>query len=364
MSCELSIVVPTFNEVNNVEPLLDSLSKVLAEHTWEILFVDDDSDDGTAAHVREISQQTPHVRCVQRLGRRGLSSACIEGVLACSSPYILVMDADMQHDESIIPDMLVQLKEKDIDIAIGSRYVGGGSTGVLSSSRVKISRFATKISRLILKNSVSDPMSGFFMLKRSFFEKVMRSLSGKGFKILLDILVSSDSQVKLVEVPYVMRTRTHGESKLSSRVVWEFFSLIIDKLMGRILPLRFVSFVIVGLSGVFIHLSVLWLLHKVWVTEFIPAQAIATFVAMTSNYILNNEFTYRDKKLHGKMFIRGLFTFYLACSFGAVINIAIADLFYNLSSPWWVAGLSGAVAGAVWNYAATATFTWRDKRVD
>lgn len=355
---DLSIVVPTFNEVNNVKPLIDALHKVLDEHKWEVLFVDDDSNDGTAAHVREISQVDPRVRCVQRLGRRGLSSACIEGVLASSAPYILIMDADMQHDEVIIPDMLAQLKEQDFDIAIGSRYTEGGSTGVLSSSRVKISRAATRISQTIFKNKVNDPMSGFFMVRRSFFESVMHKLSGKGFKILLDILVSCDSNLKFVEVPYVMRQRTHGESKLSSKVIWEFFSLIIDKLLGRILPLRFLSFAAVGLSGVLVHLVVLWLLHKLWMTSFIPAQAVATIVAMTTNYILNNELTYRDKKLRGINFIKGLFTFYAACSLGAFFNLAIAGWFFDQDFPWWLAGLSGAIAGAVWNYAVTSVFTW------
>lgn len=364
MSLELTVVVPTYNERDNVARVIDALESVLSPQSWEVIFVDDDSPDGTAELVRQIAAGSPHVRCIQRLGRRGLSSACIEGILASSTPYICVMDADMQHDESILPAMLAELKENQADIVIGSRYMESGSTGGLAKYRVWVSRAATAVGKLVLKHQVTDSMSGYFMLSRAFFEKVMRRLSGKGFKILLDILVSSDTATRYKELPYVMRQRVSGESKLSFTVVWEFFTLIADKILGRIFPLRFLSFIAVGFSGVFVHLFVLWLMHQFWGGEFVLSQAVATLVAMTSNYILNNSFTYRDRQLKGIKFIRGLFSFYLACSLGAIINVAFADWLYEVTSIWWLAGILGAVVGAVWNYAMTAVLTWGDKAVN
>lgn len=362
MHHELTIVIPTYNERENIRPLITCLESALAGIVWEIIFVDDDSPDGTAALIRDLACTDQRIRCVQRLGRKGLSSACIEGILASSAPFIAVMDADMQHDESLLPGMLAALKNQPLDIVIGSRYIPGGSTGTLSAARIRISRVATFLSRLVLRQSISDPMSGFFMLRRDFFESVMRRLSGRGFKILLDLLVSSGGKVRFSEYPYVMRTRTHGESKLGAAVVWEYLMLLLYKGMGRLVPARFISFAAVGGSGIFVNIFFLWLFHRLLAVDFVLAQAGATVVAMTSNYILNNHFTFREKKLGGWKFFHGLLSFYLACSVGAIINVAVADLIYLRNLPWWLAGLAGAVAGVVWNYAMTSTFTWREQQ--
>ena len=364
MTTELTIVIPTFNEKENIYPLLDLLEKTLAGILWEVIFVDDDSPDLTYAEVRKIACSDSRVRCIQRLGRKGLASACVEGVLASSSPYICIMDADMQHDEKIIPNMLEAVKQEDLDIVVGSRYIKEGSTGTLAPHRVWISKAATYAGQLLLKTSIEDPMSGFFMFKRTYFERIMYGLSIKGFKILLDMLVTSSGNVRCMEVPYKMRERVRGESKLGTQVVWEFFTLFADKLLGRIVPVRFVSFVAVGFSGMLVHLLVLWVLFQLQGTGFIPAQALATLVAMTSNYFLNNHFTYRDRKLKGRKLFYGLISFYIACSLGAIINLAFSGWMYEYEITWWIAGLSGAMAGAVWNYAVTAIFTWRNLRDD
>ena len=359
MTSELTIVIPTFNEKENIPQLVKLLSDTLEGINWEVIFVDDDSPDKTHELVRSIARQDGEVRCIQRLGRRGLSSACVEGILASASPYICIMDADMQHDESIVPEMLKTLKQEDLDLVIGSRYVGEGSTGTLPSNRVWISKTATRLGGILLKHTVTDPMSGFFMFKRSYFEDIMHHLSIKGFKILLDMLVSSPAGLKYRELPYVMRQRSHGESKLGAQVIWEFFVLFADKLVGRILPVRFISFITVGFSGVFVQLFMLWILYKIGGAGFLPAQGLATVTAMTSNFILNNYFTYSDRKLSGRDFFYGLLTFYLACSLGALINVAFAGWLFGLKFKWWLAGVLGAMAGAVWNYAVTAIFTWR-----
>ena len=358
MSSELTIVIPTYNERENIHVMVDKLAAVLRDINWEVIFVDDDSPDGTAELVRTLADKNPRVHCLQRIRRRGLASACIEGILASSAPVVVVMDADLQHDESILPEMLNMI-HSGADLVIGSRYTEGGSTGELSSLRVQISQAATSFSRIVMKHAVTDPMSGFFMMKRPFFEQVMRKLSGKGFKILLDILVAANSDAVIREAPYTMRKRKFGESKLDASVIWEFFTLIIYKFSGQIIPYRFLSFAAVGFTGIFVQLFVLWLNFRILKIEFIISQIIATLVAMTSNFILNNQLTFNEQKLKGKGFLSGLLSFYLACSLGAVINVAVADLLFNRSFPWWLAGTLGAVAGAVWNYAITATFIWR-----
>lgn len=358
MAFELSIVVPTYNERQNVEPLIDAVANALQGIEWEVIFVDDDSPDGTADWVRTISHDNERVRCIQRIDRRGLSSACIEGMLSSSAPYVAVMDADLQHDESILPKMLEVLKSEGLDLVVGTRYKKGGSTGELASNRVFLSKLATQVSRLILKTPLSDPMSGFFMLDREYLEKIVHRLSGKGFKILLDIFASSEGETRFSEVPYKMRSRALGDSKLDAMVLWEYALLLIEKTVGRIIPFRFIMFVGVGLTGLVFHLLILGVLFNYLGVSFYVSQAVATVVAMTNNFVINNLFTYRDQRLHGWRFLTGLLSFYAACSIGAVINIQLAEFVFEHGVPWWISGAIGALAGSVWNYAITSTFTW------
>lgn len=364
MSTELTIVVPAYNERDNVQPLIEAVEAVLGTVAWEMIFVDDDSTDGTSHIVREVARTNPRIRCVQRLNRRGLSSACIEGILASSSPYVCIMDADMQHDEKILPDMLAAVKSDNLDLIIGSRYTNSGSTGTLSSNRVLISRLATLVGGLVSVSRVKDPMSGYFMFRRDYFERIMRDLSGKGFKLLLDMLASTRGELRYREIPYTMRSRTHGTSKLDATVAWDFFALVVDKLLGRLLPARFFLFAMVGLVGVLVHFVSLWTLHRFIGVNFLVAQIAATYIAMSGNFILNNMYTFRDVRLRGKDFFSGLISFYIYCSFGALINVVLSGHLYQIVFPWWLAGILGAVAGSVWNYAITAILTWKVKRVE
>src|SRR5271155_2200315 len=258
-SAELTIVVPTFNERDNIELLIARLDAALRGIEWEVLYVDDDSPDGTAAKVRELAQTDPRIRCLQRIGRRGLSTAVIEGMLASSAPYLAVIDADLQHDESLLPHMLATIKAEGLDVVIGSRHVAGDG----DRSRVKISGFAPRLARLIVAADLTDPMSGFFMLSRPAFERAVRRLSGQGFKILLDLFASTPVAYQFKEIPYVFGQRQHGESKLDSLVVWEYMMLLLDKLVGRYVPVRFVFFAAIGSSGVVVHFLTLYLTLKV-----------------------------------------------------------------------------------------------------
>ena len=356
---ELSVIVPTFNERPNVLELVQRLQECLEGHRWEVIFVDDDSPDETAEFVREIGHRDNRVRCIHRVGRRGLSSACIEGMLASSAPYLAVIDGDLQHDETLLPRMLEKLKQSDTDIVIGTRYASGGGLGDWDQSRADISRFATRLSRLVLKADISDPMSGFFMIRRPAMECSLRKLSGIGFKILVDLFASSPRPLKFAELPYEFRTRKAGESKLDTQAAWDYVMLLIDKLIGHIIPVRFVAFSIIGGFGIFVHLAVLGLLLNYAGYSFVASQTIATFVAMTSNYAFNNILTYRDMRLKGLQWLRGWVSFTLACSVGALANVGIASYLFSLDTKWVLAALAGILVGTVWNYAVTMVYTWK-----
>ena len=354
---ELTIVVPTFMERDNIIPLVERLDRTLAGIAWEAVFVDDDSPDGTAEAVRALAQRDPRVRVIQRIGRRGLSSACVEGFLSSSSTYLAVIDADLQHDETLLPQMLRRLKDEPLDLVVASRYVEGGSTEGWASHRVLISRFSVGLAQTLFGVTLKDPMSGFFMIRHDAMQGAVRNLSQQGFKILFDLMASSPRPLRFTEIPYRFATRQHGDSKLDGMAAWQFGVLILDKLIGRWVPVRFVMFALVGGTGLFVHLAALYLLLAAG-ASFTWAQGGATVVAMTSNFILNNLITYRDQRLRGAAALRGLLSFYAVCAIGAVANVGVAGLIYADRPVWWVAGLAGAAIGAVWNYVASRLFTW------
>jgi dolichol-phosphate mannosyltransferase len=355
----LSVIVPTLNERDNIEPFLHTLAAALPFVAWEVIFVDDDSSDGTAEHVRAIARRDTRVRCLQRIGRRGLATACIEGVLASAAPYVAVMDADLQHDERLLPRMVAALDSGAAELVIGSRYVAGGSVGEWESGRARISRFATRLAGIVCKIAVADPMSGFFMCRREVFERAFRRMSGQGFKVLLDLLASSPVPVRVVELPYVFRRRQYGESKLDAVAALEYVLLLADKLVGRVVPIRFVLFASVGGLGLAVNLAVLWACLGLLGAGFAVSQAVATLVAMTSNFFFNNQLTYRDLRLRGAALVRGLLAFYLICGLGAVANVGVASWVFSEDRMWWLAGVAGAVVGAVWNFAMSSAFTWK-----
>lgn len=356
---ELAIIVPTFNEAPNIPALVERLDRCLDGIRWELVVVDDDSPDGTADVVRELGRRDNRVRCLQRVGRRGLASACIEGMLATTAPCLAVMDGDLQHDESLLPQMYATLLGEKLDLVVGSRYVSGGHHYGLNESRLDLSRLATRLSRPLIPPELTDPMSGFFMLRREVFQASMRRLSGIGFKILLDLFASSEQPLRFQELPYGFRRRTAGESKLDGHVLWDYGMLLLDKLFGRFVPVRFLSFVLVGGSGVFVHVAVLALLFRGLGQSFLLSQASATLVAMTANFALNNLITYRDVRLTGWGWLRGWASFTIACSIGAIANVGIADYLFGRDTAWAVAGIAGVLVGAVWNYVMTLVFTWR-----
>lgn len=357
-AAQLSIVVPTFNESANIAELVRRLGTVLQGVRWEVVFVDDDSPDDTAQFVRSLASHDPHVRVVHRIARRGLSSACIEGVLATSAPYVAIMDADLQHDESILPKMLSALRSGGFDIAVGSRYVEGGGIGDWDDKRASISRLATRLSHLVVPHDLHDPMSGFFMITRQAFMDRVRNLSSLGFKILMDLFASGKTPLRFVEVPFRFRSRFAGESKLDGHVAWDFGMLLLDKLVGRWIPVRFISFGMIGAAGVLVHMAILAALYRTGHASFSVGQTIATMGAMVFNFTINNLLTYRDAKLRGMKMLKGLMTFSLACSVGAIANVGIAQYLFEHRQGWIPAAIGGILVGAVWNFATSSFYTW------
>ena len=357
----LTIVVPTYNEKLNVRPLVSLLDKALVDINWEVVFVDDDSPDGTADEVRELAITRLDVRVIHRIGRRGLSGACIEGILSSAAPYVAVMDGDLQHDETVLISMIASFNtDPELNLVIGSRNVEGGSSGNgLSGMRSFGSNIATVMARKLLKIQVQDPMSGFFMIKLESFREVVGELQKQGFKILTDLLSASRGGWKIKEIPFVFKERQYGQSKMDSAVTLEYFGLILARLTGGAISIRFVLFLFVGCTGILVQLLMVGIFLNIMSLSFFYSQILAVTVAMTSNFFLNNILTYRDQSLNGKYILFGLLSFYFVCSLGAIANVAVANLVYNFVPLWILASFFGSVVSSLWNFMSSKWLTWR-----
>lgn len=356
---ELSIVIPTFNERENIVPLIERLRAALVGIAWEVIFVDDDSNDKTVDIVRSLSLGDRRIRAIRRIHRRGLAGACLEGILSTSAPIVAVMDADLQHDETRLVAMLAMMRGNRTDLVVATRYGGEGSSEEgFNSIRQAGSQMAIRLTKRLLKIETSDPMSGFFMVKRALIDELAPKLSQQGFKILLDIIASSPVPLKIGEISYVFRPRIHGESKLDASVVFEYLGLLVAKWSGDIVSSRMLLFGMVGLSGVVVHLTMLRL-FLLGGLAFPVSQAAAMLAAVISNYTLNNALTYRDRRRRGLRFATGLLLFSTFCSVGVLAGTGVSSLFYSQEPEWWLAGLAGAVIGAGWNYITSSMVTWR-----
>ncbi len=362
---QLSIITPTYNENENILPFIKAISNSINIKDYEIIFVDDNSSDFTYKKVKSISKNNSKVRCIRRIGRRGLSSAVIEGCLSSSSEFLIIMDADLQHDEKKINDMLSIVKKNDLDLVIASRFLKKSFSSGLSKNRNYVSFAANYLAQKIAKVNLTDPMTGFFLIKRSTFEILAPNLTGLGFKILLDIFSASKYPLRYKEIDFNFKSRRYGYSKLDSLVVWEYMLLLWESRFGRIVPARFISFCTIGGTGVIIHVFMLYL-TQLFSLKFTLAQSLATITAMTSNFYFNNILTYRDKRKKGYKAVKALFIFYLTCGLGAFANIGVASYIYqgnlsNESGMWYFSGILGALIGSVWNFIMSSAITWREK---
>lgn len=357
---QLAVVLPTLNERDNLAPLIARLDDALGPSGWEAIFVDDNSQDGTADEARLLSLSDPRIRVIQRIGRRGLASAAIEGMLATAAPYVAVMDADHQHDPRLLPQMLAILQAGAADVCVASRFAEGASTAAWGQpDRERRSGWANRLARRLTGVRLTDPMSGYFMLPAQTVRALAPHLSGIGFKILLDILSTSPDTLRVRELPLAFAARAHGVSKLDRAVVFEFLVGLYDRTIGRVIPTRFALFGTIGAVGVIVHLAVLALCYRLLGTSFLTGQAAAVLVALTFNFALNNQLTYSDKRLTGfAALVGGWVKFALTCAVGAFANVGVAEALVERGAGWVAAAMAGILIGSVWNFALSSRFVW------
>ncbi len=368
MTVQLAIVLPTYNERTNIATMVDRLDAALTGIAWEAIIVDDNSPDGTSDEARAISQRDPRVRVIQRIGRRGLASAAIEGMMSTAAPVVAVMDADHQHDPKLLPEMLAAVESGEYDVSVASRFAEGASTEAWGRpDRVKASGIANTIARKLTGVELSDPMSGYFMLKAEVLRGDAHRLSGVGFKILLDILATVDDALRVKEFPMHFAARAGGESKLDRTVVFEFLVGLYDRWLGRIIPTRFALFGTIGAVGVIVHMTILATFLQIFggtlkgqlVSAFEIGQTTAAMVAMTFNFVLNNALTYSDKRLTGFLpLLKGWCRFALTCSVGLLANVGVAAVLVRFGIHEYPAAITGIIIGSVWNFALSSRFVW------
>jgi dolichol-phosphate mannosyltransferase len=359
----LSVVVPTYQESTNIPVLFERLKVALKDVPWELIVVDDDSPDGTSNVAFALAADDRRLRCLRRVNRSGLAGAVIEGWMSSSANFVAVIDGDLQHDESILPAMYDALAKGSGNLAIATRIRDPSNGAGLSPARQALSDLGAWFFRQIAGAAITDPMSGFFMIRREIVSRLAPRLSPDGFKILVDIILSAGGGLTIVEVPYVFRKRLAGESKLTPLVGIDFLGLVVHHATAELLPIRFVLFASIGAVGLVVHIAALSaVLHWFPMLTFDSGQGIATLLAMASNFILNNEITYRAYRYRGPSLIGGFAAFATGCSVGALANIDVASWLYSANHTWWVAGLAGALLSVVWNYAVSTSLVWRPGR--
>ena len=370
MNKTVSLIIPTYNEHDNVTALVQRLGKALTNYNYEIIFIDDNSTDGTAELAESIKDKYP-LKVVVRKDKRGLASAVVDGLSYTNGDTIAVMDADLQHPPAVVPELLKAM-EKGADIAIGSRYVTGGGCQGWSFTRRLISRGAIFLAHLLLPatRKVSDPMSGFFMFKKDVVANAR--LNPSGFKILLEILMMGKFQ-NVSEVPFTFVIRERGESKLNARQQVDYLKHIFS-LMHRTGELvRFIKFCLVGGSGIGVNYGLYWILTRF--AGFTPlddaatggiisgnlAMAISIETSIITNFLLNNYFTFADRNIGGiKAFISRLLNFNLICLIGGLIQIGVANLLAITFGIYDLIAIPIAIIVAtMWNYLLNNWWTWR-----
>ena len=356
----LSVVLPTFNERDNVAPIVAELLPLGERYDLEILFVDDDSADGTAEVVRDLAHRHDAIRLIRRVGRAGLSSAIKEGILDATGDLVVVMDCDGQHEPATVARAVEHLLATGFDLVIGSRFHVEAEILGLSDRRERNSTWANAVACFSLPRyrALTDFMSGFFVLRPEAALPFVRRVDVNGFKFLYELLALSGGRLRVSEVPLSFQPRIAGDSKLDLAIVWDLGVSILHTLLLRSVPRRAISFALVGASGVVVQLLVNRLLMAVgWSFEQALPPAVVT--AATSNYLINNALTFRFQRQKGLALLRGLCKFLVVASLPVLANVGVASAFYNLVSAdtFW-AQLAGIVVVFVWNYAASSKFVW------
>ncbi len=360
----ISFILPTHNEEKNIIPIIKKILNFTNKYQIEIIVIDDNSNDKTDLLVRKFSRKNYQVRLISRFGRYGLSSAIKEGCLNASGDFIAVMDSDGQHEvKSVFDSIEILIKEKK-DLVLNSRFLDESSIFGLSKSRENSSNFANKIARLTLSNNykfVTDYLSGCFVFKRNKCIEYIKVIDVNGFKFLYELLSISNGKLDIVESPLTFQPRKFGSSKLDIAVIWDFNISVIHSLLRRLVPRKAISFGLVGLTGVFVQLFVLYFL--MWTTNFsfIKILPLAVITAATSNFLINNLLTFRNKRLKGRALLIGLLKFLLVSSLPVLANVGLTSTFYfYIFSNTFISQLAGIVIVFIWNYAASSRLVWNN----
>ena len=359
----ISIVIPTFNEVENIIPLLKNLTALVNDFEYEIIIVDDDSPDGTSDAVNKYMKFNKRIKLITRIGRSGLSSAIKEGLIFAQGKYLLVLDGDGQHHPSFILNMLREIKKNESDVVIGSRFLNDSKVEGLSNKRSLGSKIANKLARISLHRNyskITDYLSGCFCLEKEMTKKFIRKIEINGFKFLYELLSLSKGKLAVNEVPLIFKERRFGNSKLDIAIVWDFLISIIHNLTLRILPRRAISFGMVGISGVFVQLFVTSCLVEIFLVDFYNALPFAVIIAATSNFLINNQVTFRSDRLKNSALLIGLLKFLIVASLPVIANVGITTAFYKyISADTFVAQIAGIAIVYAWNYLASSSFVWK-----
>ena len=372
---QLSVITPTFNEAGNIVLLLDALSAALVDVSHEIIVVDDDSPDRTWELAEQYAVSDPSVRVLRRFSDHGLSSAVMAGMAASTGDVIAVIDADLQHDERVLPEMVRRIAAGEADIAVGTRGAEGGSYGNFSPFRRFVSWVAATIARLFLRVSATDPMSGFFAISRSSYRDVASTINPQGFKILLEF-VGRNRDLRVTEVGYEFRTRQHGETKLSPSVIRSYLLAVFELRFGRQVKGQFFLYSLVGASGVLVNLTVFLLLEvagagsiNVGFSRPLRWSLIGGIAAsVVSNFVLNNYFTFWERRYRRHQLGAGLALFAAVSVLGVIVHVAVFQFLQN--NGWGNATFGvgatrlihdslGFVVALISNYFLNVNYIWR-----
>ncbi len=358
----LSIVLPTYNERENIIPLLGQLLTCTNDYELEILVVDDDSTDGTTQLVKDLSSRDRRIRLIHRVGRSGLASAIKEGLMVATGDFIAVMDSDGQHEPKAVINALNKLRKDNFNLVVGSRFLKGSEIRGLSYRRTGGSTLANSFARFSLPevySHLTDYMSGCFVIDLNSCDSLVRKVDVNGFKFLYELLSVSGGKISAGEVPLTFQPREYGISKLDMAILWDFMISLIHTFTFRFLPRRAISFALVGAFGVLVQLISTNIIMNVMNYKFEVALPFSVVIAATSNYLINNALTFRAHRLKSLGLLKGLLKFLLVASLPVLANVGLATTFYSVVvSNAVLAQMSGILVVFVWNYAASSRFVW------
>ena len=355
---EVSIIIPTYNERENLPLLVERVGKSLERVGHELIIVDDNSPDGTGKLADELAEKLTNLKALHRMEKKGLAPAVVHGLKYARAPVICVIDADLQHPPEKIPELLKEIKN-GADIAIASRYVERGGVRGLGKGRKPISRGAEFLSKLAVPRvqDLTDPLSGFFAFRREVVSGA--ELNPVGFRILLEILVRGTWK-KAVEVPYFFGRRIYGKSNLGLGGHLNYLKHLLRLMRAGGEASRFLKFSLVGVSGIVVNLGLLWILTEMVGLFYLISAAFSIETSILSNFALNELWTFRDRVGSTKGILKRALKFNMICVVGLMINIAIlAALTELLGIYYMISALFGIAGAMLWNYVMSAMWTWR-----